>query len=82
VLSHHEHWDGTGYPVGLKGDEIPLLSRIIAVVEYYDRLRKLPPFNKEDGEAACKTALLNQAGKILDPHIVKAFIHMLENENS
>jgi len=72
VLAHHEHFDGTGFPKGLRGKEIPLQARIIAVVDAYDDLTtgkaKLSP-----AEAARKLAAW--AGKRLDPQIVAVFLN-------
>jgi diguanylate cyclase (GGDEF)-like protein/PAS domain S-box-containing protein len=80
VLSHHERWDGSGYPMGLKGDEIPLLSRILAVAERYDRLKGLHG-TTPDAETYIKKTLLNEAGSLFDPYVVHAFLKMLD-ENS
>ena len=46
ILSHHERWDGKGYPAGLKGDEIPLGARILSVVDYFDALMSERPYHK------------------------------------
>ncbi|NLO47441.1 MAG: diguanylate cyclase [Clostridiales bacterium] len=73
VFSHHERWDGSGYPKGLKGEEIPLLSRIIAVAERYDSLingREYIRLNKEDA----LNDLRKLAGVKLDPQIVDIFL--------
>ena len=74
VLFHHENWDGSGYPKGLKGEEIPLFSRIIHLAEAFDWMsRKLPyrkPFTKEE----IKEDLLKDSGTRLDPELVKLFI--------
>jgi diguanylate cyclase (GGDEF)-like protein/PAS domain S-box-containing protein/putative nucleotidyltransferase with HDIG domain len=80
VLAHHEHWDGSGYPKGLKGNEIPLLSRIIAVAEAYDSMTN--ELNKEvlsKHEALQKIKELS--GTKFDPNIVNTLINILENEN-
>ena len=49
IQSHHERWDGTGYPDGLKGEAIPLGARVLAVVDYYDALTAQPPLSPGDG---------------------------------
>jgi putative nucleotidyltransferase with HDIG domain len=78
VLNHHEHWDGTGYPKGLKGEAIPLLSRIVAIAEHYDNLRR----NKEHmlSREEALDALAEKAGTIFDPDIVDAFIDLMSKE--
>jgi len=77
VLSHHERWDGTGYPKGLKGEAIPLISRIVAVAEHYDNLRR----NKEHLLAKDKAlqTLIERAGTRFDPDIVDIFVEMVIN---
>ncbi len=78
VLAHHERWDGLGYPKGLKGKEIPLLARIIAVAECYDRLEN----NYDNIKCAEKPdtieTLKNNAGTKFDPEIVDVFLKMLQ----
>ena len=74
VLAHHEHWDGSGYPKGLKADEIPLIARIIAVVESYDRMvnRTNRKRAKERREAIAE--LKDNAGTKYEPTVVAAFV--------
>jgi len=74
VLFHHEHWDGTGYPKGLKGDEIPLFSRIIRVAETYDKLRRDLPYRPSLTNDQIRETLLSLGGTKLDPEIVKRFV--------
>ena len=77
ILSHHERWDGKGYPQGLKGEEIPLGARILSVVDYFDALTSDRPYHKAMTHDAA-TALLNQeSAKALDPTVVQMFIRML-----
>ncbi|NLV51482.1 MAG: diguanylate cyclase [Clostridiales bacterium] len=80
VLSHHEHWDGSGYPRGLKGEQIPLLARILAVAELYDRLTAGTNNMKALSDADAAEYLENKSGKILDPHITTLFVSMLKTE--
>jgi diguanylate cyclase (GGDEF)-like protein/PAS domain S-box-containing protein len=81
VYSHHERWDGTGFPRALKGTEIPLMARIIAVAGWYDyilyRQSVRPPTH---GEAMAR--LREEAGLRLDPQIVDIFVQMMEKENA
>lgn len=74
--SHHERWDGTGYPYGLRGAEIPLAARIVAIVDVYDALssRRVykPPLPHED----CLEVIRSEAGRHFDPAIVTAFLEL------
>ena len=71
---HHERYDGTGYPRGLKGAEIPLVARIFAVVDVFDALRSDRPYRKAWSEDDVRSYLLNQAGTEFDPDVVDAFL--------
>ena len=74
ILSHHERWDGTGYPNGKKGEEIPLLSRILSVIDAYDAMTSKRTYSDPKSiEDACKE-LRNNAGSQFDPHIVAIFL--------
>ena len=78
VLSHHEKWDGSGYPKGLKGEEIPLLSRIITVAERYDRLTSdfgRNPLKREEALEIMKS----ESGRILDGTLVDVLARLEEN---
>jgi hypothetical protein len=72
--SHHEKWDGSGYPYGLKGEEIPLAARIFAVVDVWDALLSERPYRKAWPEEKVLTYILEQSGKHFDPRIVQAFL--------
>ena len=73
VGSHHEHWDGTGYPIGLKGKNIPLQGRLMAIVDVYDALVSARPYKEPfSHEEACKIIEAG-AGSHFDPVLVKAF---------
>jgi diguanylate cyclase (GGDEF)-like protein/putative nucleotidyltransferase with HDIG domain len=69
VLAHHECWDGSGYPKGLKGDEIPLLARIIAAAEYYDTL-----MHRTAAAGEYREELKTQSGIKLDPQLVSILL--------
>jgi PAS domain S-box-containing protein len=75
---HHEKWDGSGYPRGLKGEEIPISARIFAVVDVYDALSHDRPYRPAWPEADTRRYLLDQCGKHFDPRIVKTFLSILE----
>ena len=72
--SHHEKWDGTGYPLGLKGEEIPLQARIFAVVDVWDALTRDQPYRKAWTREDAITFLEDQAGYHFDPRIVDVFL--------
>jgi diguanylate cyclase (GGDEF)-like protein/putative nucleotidyltransferase with HDIG domain len=77
ILSHHERWDGRGYPQGLKGEEIPLGARILSVVDYFDALTSDRPYHKAMSPEAAVALLQQEAGKALDPRIVELFVREL-----
>jgi len=77
ILSHHERWDGKGYPAGLKGEDIPLGARILSVVDYFDALMAERPYHKAMGFDAAVGLLQQEAGKGLDPRVVEKFIELL-----
>src|SRR5918992_288233 len=70
ILSHHERWDGKGYPAGLKGDEIPLGARILSIVDYFDALTSDRPYHKAMSEEAALALLQQESSKALDPTVV------------
>jgi len=74
ILSHHERWDGKGYPQGLMGESIPLLARILAVVDAYDTMLKDRPYRRALTHLEAKEELIRNAGKQFDPKIVQVFI--------
>ena len=76
ILSHHERWDGKGYPQGLKGEEIPLGARILSVVDYYDALTSDRPYHKAMAPEAAMALLQQEAGRALDPAVVQMFVRM------
>jgi diguanylate cyclase (GGDEF)-like protein/putative nucleotidyltransferase with HDIG domain len=76
ILSHHERWDGKGYPAGLKGEEIPLGARILSVVDYFDALMSERPYHKAMSFDAAIGLLRQESTKALDPRVVQTFIDM------
>jgi PAS domain S-box-containing protein len=77
---HHEWWDGSGYPRGLKGEEIPLAARIFAVVDVWDALLSDRPYREAwKRDETCKY-ILDLSGKQFDPNVVKEFKRILDNE--
>jgi putative nucleotidyltransferase with HDIG domain len=78
VRHHHEAWDGTGYPDGLKGTNIPLGARILSVVDCYDALTSDRPYRSRMGTEEAIAILREQRGRMYDPLIVDAFIASLD----
>jgi putative nucleotidyltransferase with HDIG domain len=75
--SHHERWDGSGYPQGLAGEEIPLEARIFAVVDVWDALQSDRPYRNAWSEKKTIQYLKDQAGKEFDPNIVAEFLDLI-----
>jgi len=82
ILSHHERWDGTGYPAGLRGTEIPLGARILSVVDYFDALVAERAYHRAMDSDAAVTLLQREAGTALDPVVVSTFIDLLPSLQS
>ena len=78
VLAHHEHYDGSGYPNGLRGDEIPLAAQIIAVADTYEAMTSTRPYRPALGHADAVAELRRVAGSQLNPIVVEAFIRQIE----
>jgi PAS domain S-box-containing protein/putative nucleotidyltransferase with HDIG domain len=72
--AHHEKWDGSGYPRGLKGEQIPLAARIFTVVDVWDALRSDRPYRPAWAEEQTRQYLRDQAGRSFDPQIVAVFL--------
>jgi HD-GYP domain-containing protein (c-di-GMP phosphodiesterase class II) len=81
ILQHHERWDGQGYPQGLKGEEIHLLSRILAIADAYEAMTAGRPGQKVTFTEKAMTELRQGAGTRFDPHLVEIFLKMLQEEN-
>lgn len=77
---HHEHWDGTGYPRGLKGEAIPFSARIFTVVDVYDALRSDRPYRKAISESAVNDYIREQSGLQFDPRVVEKFFEMIAKD--
>jgi PAS domain S-box-containing protein len=78
---HHEKWDGTGYPRGLKGEQIPLAARIFAVVDVWDALLSDRPYRKAWDEEKVLTYIQDQSEKHFDPQVVDAFISFIRSRS-
>ena len=74
--NHHERWDGSGYPNGLKGEQIPLAARIFAVVDVWDALLSERPYRAAWPEEEVITYLRQQSGQQFDPQVVETFLRL------
>jgi diguanylate cyclase (GGDEF)-like protein/putative nucleotidyltransferase with HDIG domain len=77
ILSHHERWDGEGYPEGLAGEQIPLGARILAIVDYYDAVTTERPYHEALNHESAVGLLQREAGLALDPRLVSMFIEII-----
>jgi diguanylate cyclase (GGDEF)-like protein/PAS domain S-box-containing protein len=77
VLSHHEKWDGSGYPRGLKEEEIPLLARIIAIVDAYDVMTTKQVYKKAVSKEEALKEIKKHAGTQFDPELVELFVELM-----
>ncbi len=78
--SHHERWDGTGYPRGLSGEQIPLAARIFALVDVWDALRSDRPYRKAWSKGKTLAHIKEGSGKHFDPQVVDAFVEMISSQ--
>jgi putative nucleotidyltransferase with HDIG domain len=79
---HHERWDGSGYPRGLKREQIPLAARIFAVVDVWDALTSDRPYRKRWSKEKARVYIQEQAGHYFDPRVVDAFISLLDRDEN
>lgn len=75
--THHEKWDGSGYPRGLKGDQIPIYGRVVAIADVYDALTSVRPYKRAWDTEAAVNLLRDQSGRHFDPRCVEAFLNIL-----
>ncbi|HKL12982.1 MAG TPA: PAS domain S-box protein [Halanaerobiales bacterium] len=80
ILYHHERWDGKGYPEGLKGKQIPYLSRIISIIDAYDVMTNNRPYSKAISKKQAIKEIRNCAKKQFDPKLAEEFINMQKSE--
>ena len=78
--SHHERWDGNGYPRGLRGEQIPLPARIFAVIDVWDALRSDRPYRDAWPEQEVISYIRDESGKHFDPQVVNAFLVMMTSQ--
>ena len=75
---HHEHWDGSGYPRGLRGEEIPLSARIFTIVDVWDALSSDRPYRAAWNADAVKVFLIENSGVLFDPTLIPLFLEILD----
>ena len=80
VLTHHERWDGTGYPQGLEGERIPIGARVLAVVDTWESMTRSHPWRAAMPRAEAMAELRREAGKQFDSEVVEAFLELLAEE--
>ena len=78
AMYHHERWDGTGYPEGLKGEEIPLSARIMSIADVYDALRSKRIYKNACSRTEAVEFIRNQSGKHFDPVIANVFLYHID----
>lgn len=79
ALTHHEKWDGSGYPEGLAGDEIPLVGRIVAIADVFDALTSARPYKKPWSHDDAVAFMKEQSGKHFDPALIKIFLAVMKD---
>jgi putative two-component system response regulator len=77
---HHEKWDGTGYPRGLKGEQIPLAARIFAIVDVWDALLSDRPYRRGWSQSQVRQHIQTESGKYFDPQVVEEFLRLIGDE--
>lgn len=79
ILLHHEHWDGNGYPYGLKGPDIPFLVRVVSLVDVFDALTSDRPYRRAFSIPQALAEIELQAGRQFDPELTQKFLHLVRS---
>jgi polar amino acid transport system substrate-binding protein len=79
IRYHHERWDGKGYPDGLKGEEIPVEARILAIADAFDAMTSNRPYRTKLTVDEAINQIIKYSGKQFDPELAKIFVEMLTN---
>ncbi|MCL2218790.1 MAG: response regulator [Chitinispirillia bacterium] len=82
AVTHHEKWDGSGYPAGLKGEEIPLLGRLMAIADVYDALRSARPYKEAYSHEDAVRIITDGRGSHFDPALIDMFLDISDEFNS
>ncbi len=77
IFYHHERWDGSGYPIGLQGEEIPLLSRIISIIDAYDTMQSKRTYKKAMNQEEALGEIKRNSGSQFDPNLVPIFLNVI-----
>lgn len=80
ILRHHEHWDGSGYPLGLKGSEIPVECRILAIADAFDVMTNERSYKKPVSVKTALQELRACSGRQFDPYVTEIFVNLVKNE--
>jgi HD-GYP domain-containing protein (c-di-GMP phosphodiesterase class II) len=80
ILHHHEHWDGSGYPIGLSGEDIPLMARILCVADSFDAMTTKSSYKKRMPFATARLELEANVGTHFDPRVVAALLEALDKQ--
>ena len=78
ILKHHEWWNGQGYPLGIKGEEIPIECRLLAITEAYEAMTSVRPYRRAFSHGEAVAELLRHSGTQFDPKLLERFVQMLE----
>jgi HD-GYP domain-containing protein (c-di-GMP phosphodiesterase class II) len=78
ILKHHEWWNGQGYPLGIKGEEIPVECRLLAIADAYEALTSVRPYRRTFSHREAVAELRRHAGTQFDPQLLEKFLQMLE----
>jgi diguanylate cyclase (GGDEF) domain len=81
ILKHHEWWNGNGYPLGLKGEDIPIQCRILSIVDAYDAMISDRPYRKAQSKKEAMDEIIKSSGTQFDPELVDRFIEMINEMN-
>ncbi|MDK2882963.1 MAG: hypothetical protein PWP58_1299, partial [Bacillota bacterium] len=82
ILKHHEKWDGTGYPLGLKGEDIPIECRVLALADAFDAMTGERPYRRAKTVEEALEEIRRCAGTQFDPVLAEMFIRMIATEGN